>query len=129
MSEKTDVNEQVNTLLGKNKISDLERFLEKRKNLNETNSKLIYIYHALQSSGIFVTTFATGYKLEYLIWVGIGLNCIASLINIYEQINNTMLNKLLSNIKLIKDNKYIDEDILVNVDNSSQKKNELDKII
>jgi hypothetical protein len=108
-----NIQQKINDMFDNNKIEDLQRFLDKRKNLNNTNSKLIYIYHALQSAGILITTIAAGYKLEYLIWVGVGFNCAASLINIYEQINNTMLNKLLNNIKLIKDNKYVDEDSLI----------------
>jgi hypothetical protein len=113
------IQKRINDLLDKNKIEDLERFLDKRKNLNNTNSKLIYIYHALQTAGILITTLAAGYNLQYLIWIGVGLNCCASLINIYEQINNTILNKLLNNIKLIKDNKYIDEDPFIDIEISS----------
>ena len=119
-----NIQKKINDILDNNKIDDLERFLDKRKNLNNTNSKLIYIYHALQTFGILTTTLAAGYNLQYLIWVGIGLNCCASLINIYEQINNTMLNKLLNNIKLIKDNKYIDENSLVDIEMSSNTNNQ-----
>jgi hypothetical protein len=123
-----NIQKKINDLLDNNKISDLERFLNKRKNLNDTNSKLIYIYHALQSAGILITTIGTGYNIQYLIWIGIGLNSGAALISIYEQINNTMLNKLLNNIKLIKDNKYIDEDAFVDIEitsNTNNKNNEL----
>ena len=118
-----NIQKKINDILDNNKIDDLERFLNKRKNLNNTNSRLIYIYHALQTAGILTTTLAAGYNLQYLIWVGIGLNCGASLVNIYEQINNTMLNKLLNNIKLIKDNKYVDEDSLVDIEMSSNNQN------
>ena len=118
-----NIQQKINDMFDNNKIEDLQRFLDKRKNLNNTNSKLIYIYHALQSAGILITTIAAGYKLEYLIWVGVGFNCAASLINIYEQINNTMLNKLLNNIKLIKDNKYVDEDSLIDNEMISNNQN------
>ena len=119
-----NIQQKINDMFDNNKIEDLQRFLDKRKNLNNTNSKLIYIYHALQSAGILITTIAAGYKLEYLIWVGVGFNCAASLINIYEQINNTMLNKLLNNIKLIKDNKYVDEDSLIDSEMISNSNNQ-----
>ena len=118
-----NIQKKINDILDNNKIDDLERFLDKRKNLNNTNSMLIYIYHTLQTAGILTTTLATGYNLQYLIWIGIGLNCGALLVNIYEQINNTMLNKLLNNIKLIKDNKYVDEDSLVDIQMSSNNQN------
>jgi hypothetical protein len=111
-----NIQKKINDILDNNKIDDLLKFLNKRKNLNNTNAKLIYIYHALQNLGILTTTLALGYNLQYLIWIGIGMNCAASLINIYEQLNNTMLNKLLNNIKLIKDNKYIDEDSFVDIE-------------
>jgi hypothetical protein len=123
MSNSQNIQKKINDLFDNNKINDLERFLNKRKNLNNINSRLIYIYHALQSAGILTTTIAAGYNLQYLIWIGVGLNCAASLINIYEQINNTMLNKLLNNIKLIKDNKYVDEDSLVDIEMSSKNQN------
>jgi len=119
-----NIQKKINDIFDNNKLDDLERFLNKRKNLNNTNSKLIYIYHALQSAGILTTTIAAGYDLRYLIWIGVGLNCAASLINIYEQINNTMLNKLLNNIKLIKDNKYVDEDTLVDIEMSLNTNNQ-----
>jgi hypothetical protein len=123
LSNKENIQKKINDILDNNKLSDLERFLNKRKNLNETNSKLIYIYHALQSAGILTTTLAAGYNLQYLIWIGVGLNCLASLINIYEQINNTLLNKLLNNIKLIRDNKYIDEDSFIDIEIQSNSNN------
>ena len=123
-SNSHNIQKKINDIFDNNKITDLERFLDKRKNLNNTNSKLIYIYHALQSAGILTTTIAAGYDLRYLIWIGVGLNCAASLINIYEQINNTMLNKLLNNIKLIKDNKYVDEDSLVDIEMPSNTNNQ-----
>ena len=116
ISNSQNIRKKINDLFDNNKIDDLERFLNKRKNLNNINSRLIYIYHALQSAGILTTTLAAGYNLQYLIWIGVAMNCAASLINIYEQINNTMLNKLLNNIKLIKDDKYVDEDSLVDIE-------------
>ena len=38
---------------------------------------------------------------------------VATLINIYEKTNNTILKKLISEIKSIKDGSYIDEGVLV----------------
>ena len=108
--------QRINDILNNNKINDLERFLDKRKNLNITNTRLIYLYHAFQSAGILTTTIGTGYTLGYLIWIGIGFNCIASLINIYTHVNDSLLNKLLNNIKLIKDDKYIDENSLIDIE-------------
>ena len=119
-----NIKKNINEIIDNNKINDLERFLDSRKKLNNINIRLIYMYHAFQTTGILITTIGTGYTLEYLIWTGIGFNCIASLINIYTHINDSILNKLLNNIKLIKDDKYIDENNLVDIEMfSNQNKN------
>jgi hypothetical protein len=52
-----------------------------------------------------------------MIWVGVGLNVLASLLHAYEQNNNNISAKLLEDINLIKNNKYVDEGIIVNTDN------------
>ena len=59
--------------------------LDKNKN---NNIYLIYFFHIVQSSGIIITSVAVSYDKLYLIWLGLGLNVIASLINIYENVNN-----------------------------------------
>ena len=66
-----------------------------------------------QSAGILTTTIATGYSMTQLIWVGVGLNVLASLINCLEQVNNSMSNKLMKDIDMIRNDTYVDEGILV----------------
>ena len=100
----------------KNRLNDLIRFMKKRQCLNEANIILIYLFHIIQACGIITTTIAGGYNIKELIWVGISLNLIASLINIFEKTNNNLSIKLYKNIKDIKDNTYIDESILVEED-------------
>ena len=93
----------------------------------------IYLFHFIQSVGILTTTIAAGYDIKYLVWIGIALNILASLINIYEKTNNSILKKLMLEIKKIKDGNYIGEDELVENqpqnDNSSQTSNEGNKKI
>jgi hypothetical protein len=115
-SEKRDIALEIKEILDENQIDDLKRFLDKRKCLNQSNSVLIYIFHLVQSAGILTTTIAAGYDIRYLIWLGVGLNILASLINVYEKLNNEILKKLLSDIKLIKNGTYIDESSLIDVD-------------
>jgi len=67
------------------------------------------MFHFVQSGGILTTTIATGYSLTYLIWVGVGLNILASLLNVYEKTNANLLKKLLTDIESIKAGKYVDE--------------------
>ena len=109
----TDITQKIQTILDNNKISDLERFISKRQCLNSANLYLNYIFHLLQSAGILTTAIASGYSLAYLVWVGVGLNIVATLIHIYEQTNNNISKRLLSNIEAIKNGSYIDEDVLV----------------
>ena len=73
----------------------------------------LHIFHIVQSAGIMTTTIAVGYDKIYLIWLGVGLNIFASLINIYEKTNNNILKKLMVDIKAIKDGNYIDEGELI----------------
>ena len=120
MINNNDVNIEINNILSNNKLEDLKRFLKSRKSFNYLNIYLIYLFHIVQSVGIFITTFAAGYNNVQLIWVGIGLNIVASLINIIEKINNSISQKILNDITSIKNNLYIDGGILVNPDEENQ---------
>jgi len=104
---------QINDIFEKNKLDDLIKFMKKRKNLNKANEILIYIFHIVQTSGILITTVAAGYGIKALVWVGAGINALASLIKIFESTNNAMLKKLMMDIKLIKAGNYVDEGALV----------------
>lgn len=109
----SDIQAQVNAILNKNKIDDLTRFLQKRQCLNQTNVWLNYMFHFVQSAGIFTTTLAAGYNIKELVWGGIALNIIASLINVFEQTNNTMSKRIMKDIVAIKQGKYVDEGLAV----------------
>jgi hypothetical protein len=114
-----DINKQINDIFNNNQLDNLKSSMNTRHCLNRCNLTLVYLFHFIQSSGILITTIGTGYNLKYLIWVGVGFNLLASLINIYEQINNSIIKKLLNDIQLIKDGKYIDEIQLIE-DNKKQ---------
>lgn len=114
------VKQRIQTILENNKLEDLNRFLAKRKCLNQCNSFMVYLFHTVQSAGILTTTIATGYGITHLIWIGVGLNVLASLINIFEQTNNSISLKLLKDIIAIKDDKYVDEGIIVETDDDKK---------
>ena len=118
-----DISMEIKKLLDDNKIDDLKRFLNKRKCLNTCNMCLLYLFHTVQSAGILTTTIAAGYNIKELVWVGVGLNILASLINIFEHNNNSMSKRLLKDIEAIRDDKYVDEGTLVesDKDNNSTK--------
>ena len=121
-----DIQAQVNAILNKKKIDDLTRFLEKRQCLNKTNVWLNYMFHFVQSAGIFTTTLAAGYNIKELVWGGIALNIIASLINVFEQTNNTISKRIMKDIVAIKQGKYVDEGLAVEPekeDSNAQTKN------
>ena len=117
-----DINTQINKIFENNKIKDLNRFMSKRQCLNSVNMYMTYMFHLIQSAGILTTTIAAGYNRKELVWVGVGLNIFATLIHAYETVNNTMSGKLLQDIKNIRNNNYIDEDLIIDVDEIVKKK-------
>ena len=82
-----DVTSEIQNLFEKNKLEDLKHFMEKRKCLNSWNMVLIYLFHVVQSAGILTTTIAAGYDMKVIVWVGVGFNILASLINVFEKTN------------------------------------------
>jgi hypothetical protein len=112
---------EIQEILDTNKISDLKRFIKKRQSLNSCNICLSYMFYLLQSIGILTTTIGTGYEIKELIWSGIGINILASLIHSYEQINNNISIKLLKNIENIKKNNYVDEDVMIDLNADDNK--------
>ena len=118
MSNNNDISLKIKNIFDNNKLDDLKRFLSKRKCLNTTNSFLVYLFHIVQSLGILLTSYATGNNNTNLIWIGVSLNFLATLIHVFEQTNNSFLKKLMIDIKSIKDNNYIDEGELVETENN-----------
>lgn len=112
-----DISLEIEKILNTNRVDDLKAFLKKRQCLNSLNLYLIYLFYLVQSAGILTTSFAAGNNNQNLVWVGISLNIIASLISIYEKTNSSILKKLLNDIKSIIDGNYIDESELVDTDN------------
>ncbi len=112
-SSKQDIAIQIENIFDNNQLSDLKRFMTKRQCLNYTNNILIYIFHVVQTSGILITTIAAGYNMKELVWVGAGVSAVASLIKIFETTNNSMLKKLMGDIKAIRSGNYVDEGALV----------------
>jgi hypothetical protein len=51
--------------------------------------------------------------MKLLVWVGVGFNILASLINVFEKTNNGISKNLLKDINAIKDGTYVDEGTMV----------------
>jgi hypothetical protein len=110
------MNAEIEQLLNENTKEDLVRFLKKRRCLNSVNIHMNYFFHLLQTAGLLTTAIAQSYNLPNIVWVGVGLGSLASLIHIYEQTNNTLSKRMLANIQQIKDGTYTDESILIEAD-------------
>lgn len=96
-----------------NTLNDLKRFIQQRQNLNNTNACLIYLFHLVQSAGILTSAIAAGNNNYQIVWIGVGLNLLATLINVYEKTNNSILQKLMGDIISIKNGTYVDESQLI----------------
>lgn len=113
MVETTSI--EIENIFNENKVNDLKRFMVKRQELNNCNIKLRYLHYIMHYSSILVTTVAVSYNnntdihLVNMIWIGISLNILSSLINSFERMNKIMSNKLLSDIYKIKTDTYVDE--------------------
>jgi len=117
MMETTSI--EIENIFNENKINDLKRFMVKRQQLNDCNIKLRYLHFIAHYSSILVTTVAVSYNnntdihLVNMIWIGISLNILSSLISSFEKMNKTMSTKLLADIYKIKTDTYVDESELV----------------
>jgi len=107
---------EIDAILKKNSIEDLEKFIKKRACLNNCNMYLTYLFHFLQTCGMITTTISASYEYKEILWIGIGINALATLISVYEKINKSISNKLLENIKNIKAGEYLDESNELNID-------------
>ena len=111
-----DADEEIRKIFQENKLKDLKHLLEHRHCLNITNMTLGYLFHIVQSAGVLTTTIAAGYDIKMLVWVGIGMNVLASLINVYEKLNTNISKKMLNDIISIKNGSYIDQGIVIDGD-------------
>ena len=116
MSTNKNISVKIKEIFESNTLNDLHKFLNKRECLNNTNIYLMYSFYLIQSAGILTTSIATGNNNYTFIWIGVGLNVLATLINTYEKINNSQLKKLLKDIENIKNGDYIDETERIDVE-------------
>ena len=104
-----DISMQIHAIFEQNKLGDLKEFVRKRKCLNEFNTVLMYLFHVVQSAGILTTTIAAGYDMKELLWIGVGINIVASLINIFEKTNLSISKHLMKDIEAIRNGTFVDE--------------------
>jgi hypothetical protein len=129
-SQTKDLSTEIQHIFDTNKLEDLKEFINRRKCLNNWNIALVYLFHFIQSAGILTTTIAAGYDIKAIVWVGVGLNILASMINIFEKTNNGISKKLMKDIQAIKDGTYVDESVSVDIGEkkgTEEKNNDLEE--
>ena len=126
-SQTKDLGAEIQHIFDANKLEDLKEFINRRKCLNNWNIALVYLFHIIQSAGILTTTIAAGYDIKAIVWVGVGLNILASMINIFEKTNNGISKKLMKDIQAIKDGTYVDESVSAEITEKKEKENDLEE--
>ena len=119
-----DVSAEIQTIFETNKLEDLKFFIKRRNCLNNCNMALVYLFHVVQAAGILTTTIAAGYDMKQLIWVGVGFNVFATLLNVFEKTNNSISKHLLKDIQAIKDGTFVDEGTSVEMEAPKDEKKE-----
>ena len=114
-----DTKIKIEQILNLNKITDLESFLNKRHCLNNYNQWLSYMFYLFQTLGVFLVSIGNSYKTEHLIWLGVGLNSLASFVYIVINSNHKISAGLYNNIQKIKAGNYTDEIDLDCIDKTS----------
>jgi hypothetical protein len=98
--------QEIKNIFQKINLEDCKGLIESRRRLIYINKQLMYYFHFIQSSGIFITTISQSYESKYLIWLGIGLNVLASLLRAYESMNQEIIKKATVDLSHIKNNAY-----------------------
>lgn len=113
MEDTVVIEQEIQRIFNENKLTDLKKFIEKRGCLNNTNLVLSYGFHVVQSAGVLITTIAAGYNVKELIWVGVGMNILASLMDVFQKLNTSVSKKLYKDIEAIRNGTYVDEGMMV----------------
>lgn len=116
------MSDEITRILQANKMFDLKRFLSSRQCLNTSNIYFTYLFYLVQMAGLLTTSVAQSYNATNIVWLGIGLNSLATLIHTFKQSNNKLSQNMLDNILSIKNGTYVDEGILIDLDDKNDKK-------
>jgi len=119
MSEYTQSN-SIQQVIENNKLEDLQTFIKRRHFLNRCNTGMVYLFHIVQSLGILASSYSASTNDTNFLWAGIGLNMFASVIQIYEKINNDQMKKIYMDIQSIQNGTYLDESPFVELELSSK---------
>lgn len=110
----------IKQILLESQLTDLNRNIKRKHCLNNSNIYLVYLFNLVQSAGILSTTYGTSINNTNIVWIGISLNLLASLINIYEKTNNNLIKKLTSDIHSIKIGEYESESQMIDIEETKK---------
>jgi hypothetical protein len=120
LATKRDRNPQltivIEDILAKHREEDMTEFLKSRQCLNIVNEWLIYLFYLVQTAGILLTSFAATTNNQDLVWIGVIINSLASLMQIYIKMHDTSLKMMMSDLQLIKEGKYVDQGTVADID-------------
>ena len=106
----------IEDILAKHREEDMDEFLKSRQCLNNVNGWLIYLFYLVQTAGILLTSFAATTNNQELVWIGVIINSLASLMQIYIKMHDTSLKQMMSDLQLIKEGKYVDQGTVADID-------------
>ncbi len=92
-----------------NRIRDLDRLLASRDRLHTCNYYLTYLFHISQAFGVFTVAICQALSLGDYLFVGVGLNILASVFEAFRQFNTKVSIKKLKDIDSIRRGDYVDE--------------------
>lgn len=116
-------NKTIDETFDYNRYADLRRFIEKRDKLIAYNNVMVYMFHLSQTLGIMITSISASSNNPGYIWLGIFFNALASLISLWEKTNSQIMKKLMEDIKLIREGRYVDEGSLIEIEDPTKKDN------
>ena len=93
----------IEDLLAKHMKEDMDEFLKSRQCLNCVNGWLICMFHLVQTAGILMTSYAVTHGSTSLVWIGVILNSLASIMQIYINMHDASLKQIMSDLQLIEE--------------------------
>ena len=107
LAAKSDPNPEltivIEGILSKHMKEDMDKFLKSRQCLNNVDGWLICMFHLLQTAGILMTSYAVAHDSTILVWIGVILNSLASIMQIYINMHDASLKQIMSDLKLIEE--------------------------
>ena len=93
----------IEDVLAKHREDDMVEFLKRRQCLNNVNGWLMCLFHLFQLAGIMMTSYAVSHGSTTLVWTGVILNSLASIMQIYIKMHDASLNQMMTDLQLIKE--------------------------